>query len=195
MPIMLTPVVSSTPESSVFLKAGAVLLRRGDASDPVLHLLQGRVVLGFLQQGEMLHQLGEVEGPCWLEASSGLLGLAHVVDAVALTPVHLHQVAVSEFMAQVEGMPDPSQALLMDMAKQQRQLVRRDAVMAEAKSIMARLAGRLDQLPDELAALVPDAQLRSEIVVAIRQGIDNMRRDVARWAQAPLPEEQEEIHG
>jgi len=121
MPIMLTPVVSSTPESSVFLKAGAVLLRRGDASDPVLHLLQGRVVLGFLQQGEMLHQLGEVEGPCWLEASSGLLGLAHVVDAVALTPVYLHQVAVSEFMAQVEGMPDPSQALLMDMAKQQRQ--------------------------------------------------------------------------
>lgn len=81
------------------------------------------------------------------------------------------------------------------LAKQQRQLVRRDAVMAEAKSIMARLAGRLDQLPDELAALVPDAQLRSEIVVAIRQGIDNMRRDVARWAQAPLPEEQEEIHG
>lgn len=80
----------------------------------------------------------------------------------------------------------------LKLAKQQGQLVRRDSVMAEARAIMARLAGRLDQLPDELAALIPDAELRAEIVVALRQGIDNMRRDVARWAAAPLPEEDQE---
>jgi CRP-like cAMP-binding protein len=117
---MVAAVVPSS-EYPAALAVGAVLLHRGDASDPVLHLLQGRVVLGFLQQGEMVHQLGVIEGPCWLEASSGLLGLPHAIDAMALTQVQLHYVGTSEFLAQVHSMPGPSQTLLMDMAKQQRQ--------------------------------------------------------------------------
>jgi CRP-like cAMP-binding protein len=115
------------------------LLHRGDASAQVLHLMEGRVVLGFLQQGEMAHQLGEVQGPCWLEASSGLLGLPHAVDAVALTPVQLQYVTASEFMAQVLSMPVPSQTLLMDMARSQRQQTEL-AVSRLAKDADARCA-------------------------------------------------------
>ncbi len=101
--------------------------------------MQGRVVLGFLQQGEMLHQLGEVEGPCWLEAASGLLGLPHAVDAVALTPVQLQYVSAAEFLVQVQSMPGPSQTLLMDMAKLQRQQTEL-AVSRLAKDADARCA-------------------------------------------------------
>lgn len=117
---MVAPAVPPSLESPTALAAGTVLLHRGDASAQVLHLMQGRVVLGLWQHGEMLHQLGEVDGPCWLEVSSGLLGLPHAVDAVALTPVQLEYVAASEFLAQVDSMPVPSQIWLMDMARAQR---------------------------------------------------------------------------
>jgi CRP-like cAMP-binding protein len=103
------------------MDVGTVLLHRGDPSVWVVHLLQGRVVLGVMQQGKMLHQLGEIQGPCWLEAASGLLGLSYVVDAMALTPIHMKHVAACEILAQVRSMPGHSQNLLMDMARSQRQ--------------------------------------------------------------------------
>ena len=134
---MVATAVAPSFEFPAAVAAGTVLLHRGDASEQVLHLMQGRVVLGFLQQGEMLHQLGEVEGPCWLEAASGLLGLPHAVDAVALTPVQLQYVSAAEFLVQVQSMPRPSQTLLLDMAKLQRQqtelAVRRLAKDADAR--------------------------------------------------------------
>ena len=136
---MVVTAVSPSFEHPASLEAGTVLLHRGDASDPVLHLVQGKVVLGFLHEGEMLHQLGEVEGPCWLEAAAGLLGLPHAVDAVALTPVQLRYVAAPEFLTQVQSMPGPSQTLLMDMAKLQRQQSQL-AVSRLAKDADARFA-------------------------------------------------------
>lgn len=136
---MLAPVLTPSPESSVALPAGTVLLHRGDEVQRIVHVVQGKVVLGVLQQGEIAHQLGELKGPCWLEASSALLGLPHVVDAVALTSVQLQYVAVSEFLEQVQSMPVPSQTLLMDMAKQQRQQTEL-AVSRLAKDADARCA-------------------------------------------------------
>jgi CRP-like cAMP-binding protein len=136
---MVVTAVSPSFEYPAALEAGTVLLHRGDASDQVLHLVQGKVVLGFLHEGEMLHQLGEVQGPCWLEAAAGLLGLPHVVDVVALTSVALQYVAAPEFLAQVQSMPGPSQTLVMDMAKQQRQQTEL-AVSRLAKDADARCA-------------------------------------------------------
>jgi CRP-like cAMP-binding protein len=136
---MVATAVAPSFEFPAAVAAGTVLLHRGDASEQVLHLMQGRVVLGFLQQGEMLHQLGEVEGPCWLEAASGLLGLPHAVDAVALTPVQLQYVSAADFLVQVQSMPGPSQTLLMDMAKLQRQQTEL-AVSRLAKDADARCA-------------------------------------------------------
>ena len=129
-----------------------MLLHRGDAVDQILHIVQGRVVLGILQDGEMEHQLGEVEGPFWLEAASGLLGLKHAVDAVAETPVQLQRVSVPEFLAQVQTLPAASQTLLMDMAKSQRQQTEL-AVSRLAKDADARCAEWLlrHAEPDALA--------------------------------------------
>jgi CRP-like cAMP-binding protein len=106
---------------SLALTAGTVLLHRGEPVTHLVHLLQGRVVLGVMVDGVMAHQLGAVEGPFWLEAASGLLGLPHVVDALAETDVQLQNVPVQDFVARVQALPEDSQNLLMDMARSQRQ--------------------------------------------------------------------------
>ena len=118
---MLDTSLPLSPEPITSLLAGTVLLRRGDAVDRIVHVMQGRVILGVMTQGEMTHQLGVVEGPFWLEAASGLLGLPHVVDAVAETPVQLQYVSVPDFVREVQALPEASQNLLMDMARSQRQ--------------------------------------------------------------------------
>lgn len=119
--------------------ASTALLRRGDRVDRIVHVMQGRVVLGVVMDGQMAHQLGVVEGPFWLEAASGLLGLPHVVDAVAETQVSLQYVSVSDFVAQVHALPEASQNLLMDMARSQRQQTEL-AVSRVAKDADARCA-------------------------------------------------------
>jgi len=149
---MLASVLTSSAESPAAVAAGTVLLRRGEEVDRILYIEQGRVVLGVLQNGAMEHQLGEVEGPFWLEAASGLLGLQHAVDAVAQTAVHLHHVSVPEFLAQVRALPAASQTLLMDMAKSQRQQTEL-AVSRLAKDADARCAEWL------LRHAEPDAQV------------------------------------
>lgn len=118
---------------------GSVLLRRGDAVENILHVLQGRVVLGIMVGGVMAHQLGVVEGPFWLEAASGLLGLHHAVDAVAETEVLLRCVSVACFLAEAQALPEASRNLLMDMARSQRQQTEM-AVSRLAKSADARCA-------------------------------------------------------
>lgn len=158
---MLASVLTSSAESSVAVAAGTVLLHRGDAVDQILHIVQGRVVLGILQDGEMEHQLGEVEGPFWLEAASGLLGLKHAVDAVAETSVQLQRVPVPEFLAQVQTLPAASQTLLMDMAKSQRQQTEL-AVSRLAKDADARCAEWL------LRHAEPDAQVGG-LAVTLRE--------------------------
>lgn len=110
-----------TPEASQRLAPGTVLLRRGECTDQVLHLERGRVMLGLLDQRGLYHQLGVVEGPFWLEASSGLLGLPHAVDAVAETVVSLQSVALADFRNHVDRLPEPSRSLLSDLARAQRQ--------------------------------------------------------------------------
>ena len=118
---MLEAIATSSTAATQQLAPGAVLLRRGECADQVLHLERGRVTLGLLEQDGMHHQLGVVEGPFWLEAASGLLGLPHAVDAVAETEVTLQAVPLSDFQAHVEGLPAPSRTLLTDLARAQRQ--------------------------------------------------------------------------
>ena len=116
IPASVTPVATT-----LTCAPGTVLLRRGEPVDHLLHLLQGRVVIGILSQGQMEHQLAVVEGPFWLEAAAGLLGQAHVVDAVADSLVHVQHVPLEHFMAEVRALPASSHALLIDMARAQRQ--------------------------------------------------------------------------
>jgi len=123
---------------------GQVLSRRGDSPEQVLHLEHGRVVLGLLDEGGMHHRLGTVEGPFWLEASSGLLGLPHVVDAVAETDVSLQTVSLADFRSHVQALPEPSRSLLSDLARAQRQQIEL-AISRLAKDADARCAEWLIQ--------------------------------------------------
>lgn len=133
---------SSAPpltEPAVTMAAGALLLRRGDAVQRVVHLTQGRVLLGVMFDGRMARQLGAVVGPCWLEPAAGLLGLPHAVDAVTETSVELRYVLVPQFLAEVQGLSETAQDLLMDLARSQRQQTEL-AVSRLAKDADARCA-------------------------------------------------------
>lgn len=101
--------------------AGTVLLHRGDAAKRIVHLAQGRVVLGVLVDGLMAHPLGVVEGPFWLEAASALLSLPHAIDAVAETDVQVQSVSRLDFLAEVQALSPTLQSVLMDLARAQRQ--------------------------------------------------------------------------
>lgn len=121
------------------LPAGTQLLRRGERPGQVLHVLKGRVVLGVMHEGQLEHQLGQVDGPFWLEASSALLGLPHVVDAVADSAVLVQTVPVGEFLRELDDLPDATGDLLRDMARAQRQQTE-VAVSRVAKDADARCA-------------------------------------------------------
>ena len=87
----------------------------------VSYLESGRVALGVMDGDAMEHQLGAVEGPCWLEATSAVLNLPHVVDAVAETEVSVRRVPVAEFRRSLTDMPPSAQNVLHDVAMAHRQ--------------------------------------------------------------------------
>ena len=118
---------------------GERLLKRAVASPWVSYVESGRVALGVMEGDAMEHQLGVVEGPCWLEASSAVLNLPHAVDAVAETEVRLRRVSVAEFRRSLSDMPMPAQAVLHDVAMAHRQQTEL-AVSRLAKDAEARCA-------------------------------------------------------
>ena len=87
----------------------------------------------------MEHQLGVVEGPCWLEATSAVLNLPNAVDAIAETDVCLRQMPVSEFRQTLSGLPTAVQGVLHDVAMAHRQQTEL-AVSRLAKDAEARCA-------------------------------------------------------
>lgn len=82
----------------------------------VSYIESGRVALGVLEGAVMEHQIGVLEGPCWLDASSAVLGLPHLVDAVADSPVQLRRVSMRYFRQGIHGLPESAQAVLSDVA-------------------------------------------------------------------------------
>ena len=101
--------------------AGAVLRRRRDTPPDVLHLNVGRVLV-CLREGEQIrHQLGVLQGPCWLDAGPALLGQPCDVDMVADTEVQFYRQPLAIFRQWVDGMPLAPQSLLHDLAAGYRQ--------------------------------------------------------------------------
>ncbi len=121
------------------LARGATLLKRAALSPWVGYLESGRVALGVMEGAVMEHQLGLVEGPCWLEASSAVLNLPHAVDAVAETEVCLRQVPLADFQRSLAGMSAPARGVFHDMAMAHRQQTE-FAVSRLAKDAEARCA-------------------------------------------------------
>ena len=118
---------------------GESLLRRSVASPWVSYVESGRVALGVMDGDVMEHQLGVLEGPCWLEATSAVLNLPHVVDAVAETEVSLRRVPVAEFQRSLLDMPASARDVLHDVAMAHRQQTE-FAVSRLAKDAEARCA-------------------------------------------------------
>ena len=129
---------------------GQTLLRRTQAAPWVGFLESGRVVLGVMAGEAMEHQLGVLEGPCWLEASSAVLDLPPAVDVVADSEVVLRRVPVAEFRRTLADLSRPARAVLDDVARAHRQQTEL-AVSRLAKDAEARCAEWLLQHAEPLA--------------------------------------------
>lgn len=119
--------------------AGAVLLKRGGLPAAVLHVESGRVALGLLDGDTLAHQLGEIQGPFWLEATAAVLGLPGVVDAVAETEVVLRRIPLPQFRQSLAAMPLAARTVLQDVATAHRRQTEL-AVSRFAKDAEARCA-------------------------------------------------------
>jgi CRP-like cAMP-binding protein len=118
---------------------GEALLRRSLASPWVSYLESGRVALGILDGAVMEHQLGVVEGPCWLEATSAVLNLPNAVDAIADSDVCLRRIPIAQFRQTLSELPKTVQGVLHDVAMAHRQQTEL-AVSRLAKDAEARCA-------------------------------------------------------
>ncbi len=131
--------LSQLPNEKKFAIRGEALLRRAESSPWVAYLESGRVSIGVMDGDAMEHQLGLVEGPCWLEATSAVLNLPNAVDAIADTDVCLRQMAVAEFRQILSDLPQAVQEVLHDVAMAHRQQTEL-AVSRLAKDAEARCA-------------------------------------------------------
>lgn len=131
--------LSQLPTEKKFAIRGELLLRRAESSPWVAYLESGRVSIGVMGGDAMEHQLGLVEGPCWLEATSAVLNLPNAVDAIAETDVCWRPMPLSEFRQILSGLPKPVQEVLHDVATAHRQQTEL-AVSRLAKDAEARCA-------------------------------------------------------
>jgi CRP-like cAMP-binding protein len=97
------------------------------------------VAFGVIEDGELVHQLGTVEGPFWLEAAAAMLGLPHAVDVVAESLVTIQNMSLSQFRGHLKILPEPVHTLVLDLAKAQRQQIE-VAVSRLAKDADSRFA-------------------------------------------------------
>lgn len=136
---MLSAETIAPPAERQVAARGELLFKRAVASPWVSYLESGRVALGVMEGNAMEHQLGVVEGPCWLDATSAVLNLPNPVDAIAETEVTLRRVPVAEFRRSLSAMAAPAQAVLHDVAMAHRQQTEL-AVSRLAKDAEARCA-------------------------------------------------------
>ncbi len=134
---MLSSLFFSLPAETELIAAGEVLRRRNEVLTSVLHLENGRVLRGVLDDGCLRHQLGVVEAPFWLDAASAVLGKPLPVDMVADTRLEVRRLPIEAFRRGLEELPADARGLLRDMAtgyRQQSELaVSRLAQDAEAR--------------------------------------------------------------
>lgn len=146
---------------------GAVLLKRGSTPTAVLYVESGRVALGVMEGDVLAHQLGEIQGPFWLEATAAVLGLPSVVDAVAETEVVLRRIPLARFRQSLGAMPVAARTVLQDVATAHRRQTEL-AVSRLAKDAEARCAEWLlrHAQPGEKGALAVPLEQRKRLIAA-----------------------------
>ena len=120
---MLNRVQNQSSLKAEKVACGTVLLRRGQTANKAIHLLTGRVAFGVIEEGVLVHQLGAVEGPFWLEAAAAMLGLPHAVDVMAESSVTIQTMPLAQFRSQLKNLPEAVHTLMLDLAKAQRQQI------------------------------------------------------------------------
>ena len=147
--------------------AGAVLLKRGSTPTAVLHVESGRVALGLLEGEALAHQLGEVRGPFWLEATAAVLGLPIAVDAVAETEVVLRRIPLARFRQSLAALPVAARHVMNDVAVAHRHQTEL-AVSRLGKDAEARCAEWLlrHAQPDEKGELAVPLEQRKRLIAA-----------------------------
>ena len=110
-----------SPSEWLFADQGEFLLQRCIAPQWVIRIESGRVALGLGEDGALVHQVGTVDGPAWLEAGAAVLGQASAVDAVAETRVTFDRLPLAAFRKWVAGLPPAAQDVLRDVSRAQRQ--------------------------------------------------------------------------
>ena len=115
---MLSPVLHPPSVQTQTVASGEILLRRAQLPHSIVYLESGRVALGVLvgDGTHMEHQLGEVEGPCWVEATAAVLGLPNAVDALADGEVELQRVPLADFLHAISDLTPAARAVLHDVA-------------------------------------------------------------------------------
>lgn len=146
MPASQSTLLSASPPQT--LASGSVLLRRASRDPYATFIESGRVLLGIAappsagatagdMPGVLAHQLGEVEGPAWLEVNTAVLDLPSAVDAVAQTEVRVRRVPLTQFRATLAHGSEGALAVLTDIARAYRRqtdlAVSRIAKDAEAR--------------------------------------------------------------
>jgi CRP-like cAMP-binding protein len=115
------PIKASTHSpTEQHLPAGTVLFRRSEFPSNALRLLEGTVNLGWLD-GPVMQQLGQVQGPCWLDVSALVLGSSHTLDARAQSDIKVCHWPLTWAREQWRTLSDTATQWLTDMAQLQRQ--------------------------------------------------------------------------
>lgn len=164
---MLSLEFMSTSAERRHAAAGTVLLKRGSTPSTVYYVESGRVALGVLDGDALAHQLGEIQGPFWLEATGAVLGLPCVVDAVAETDVELRRIPLARFRQALAAMPAAARTVLHDVATAHRRQTEL-AVSRLAKDAEARCAEWLlrHAQPGERGALAVPLEQRKRLIAA-----------------------------
>lgn len=164
---MLPPEFMDSNAERRTVAAGTVLLKRGGTPASVMYVESGRVALGVLQDSALEHQLGEIQGPFWLEATAAVLSLPSAVDAVAETDVVLRRIPLSRFRQSLAAMPVAARTVMQDVATAHRRQTEL-AVSRLAKDAEARCAEWLlrHAKPGEKGALAVPLEQRKRLIAA-----------------------------
>lgn len=160
--------------------AGQMVFAHGQSSRSLVVLLCGDVAMGVPSAGVAMRTERLVHGPAWLDASSAWLDSAHVLDAIALTPVRVADLARDPLQALLDQRPLLAQRLLVSLAHEvhrltvhSHELMHKDAPTRLASWLFARQV-QTDGEPNR--AVVQLTERKSDIASQLGMTPETMSR-------------------
>lgn len=101
---------------------GQAVFTHGEDARSLVVLISGDVAMGLATTGGSMRTERLVRGTAWLDASSAWLASAHVLDAVALTPVKVAELPRGPLQTLLDQRPALARRLLVSLASEVRRL-------------------------------------------------------------------------